>query len=189
MRDFNTSKVIFRKVFNVSESAGRKVRRYLLREHKILQKLNHPFIVSYLGYEEDVVQKTAALYMEFCEGGDLQSQHIQEKTNVDDDSDDSCCGDKDSCGIPVLHPPVPLQEGEVWAIIFQLAAAMAYLHHGLSIKNSRTFCFEKYWESVIHRDIKPANSKYSRQSTRYAWLMANVSKSRFKSCGKWKKHC
>jgi serine/threonine protein kinase len=152
--------MIFRKNFNMSEAAGKTVRKYLLREHKILQKLNHPFIVSYLGYEENLGQKTAALYMEFCEAGDLHRQHVQ-RLETDDDSDDSCFGHAENT--VALHP-VPLREDEVWSMVFQLAAAMAYLHHGLSIKRNGAFSFERHWISVIHRDIKPANGKYNTES-------------------------
>lgn len=144
-------KLIFRKTFAWSKSsAGNKIRRYFLREHRIFQKLNHPFIVSYLGYEENIRLQEASLYMEFCEGGDLQSQHV-ERPDSDDDSDSTSQLD--------LSHPVPLREEEIWVITFQLAAAMAYLHHGLTIREPGTFSFVRHWEPVIHRDIKPANGK------------------------------
>jgi len=147
----------------MSQTTGKSVRKYLLRENKILQKLSHPFIVCYLGYEEDTTQKTASLYMEFCEGGDLQRQHIRRKLYFDDDSDDSDLEHAEPFNSTGACDPLPLPEEEVWSIAFQLAAAMAYLHHGLSIKRNDTFSFEKHWESVIHRDIKPANGKYNTQ--------------------------
>lgn len=144
-------KLIFRKTFTWNKSrAGNKTRLYFLREHRIFQKLNHPFIVSYLGYEENQKLQRASLYMEFCEGGDLQSRHVYRQ-----DSDD----DSDSTSEPDLSHPVPLREQEVWIITFQLAAAMAYLHHGLTIGAAGDFFFARHWEPVIHRDIKPANGK------------------------------
>ncbi|KAK8926864.1 Ankyrin repeat, PH and SEC7 domain containing protein secG [Metarhizium anisopliae] len=142
-------KLIFRKTFTWSKSAaGNKIRRYLLREHRIFQRLNHPFIVSYLGYQENIRLQEASLYMEFCEGGDLESQHVY-KPDSHDDSDSTS-------QLDLIHP-VPLREEEVWVITFQLAAAMAYLHHGLTIRGPGTFSFARHWEPVIHRDIKPAN--------------------------------
>ncbi|KFG77469.1 Pfs, NACHT and Ankyrin domain protein [Metarhizium anisopliae] len=144
-----TPRFIFRKTFTWSKSAaGNKIRRYFLREHRIFQKLNHPFIVSYLGYEENIRLQKASLYMEFCEGGDLETKHVY-RPDSDDDSDSTSQLD--------LSHPVPLREEEVWVIAFHLAAAMAYLHHGLTISEPGTFSFARHWEPVIHRDIKPAN--------------------------------
>ena len=151
------SKVIFRKKFDMGRRKGKYVRKCLLREYRTLQKLNHPFIVSYLGYEEDSSQSSAALYMEFCEGGDLHTRHVQETLDNDDDSDDH--GDTETFSSTSACHPIPLQEKEVWSIVFQLAAAMAYLHHGLSIKKNSAFSFERHWKSVIHRDLKPENGK------------------------------
>ncbi|KAH7030605.1 uncharacterized protein B0I36DRAFT_362438 [Microdochium trichocladiopsis] len=120
--------LVLRKTFNWSTSRGNqvdKVRRYLLNEHRIFQKLIPPFIVAYLGYEERISRLEAAL-------------------------DDEQEGGPDCV-------PLALGEDQVWSIIFQVAAAIAYLHHGLAIKRGK-FELEKYWEPVIHRDIKPANN-------------------------------
>ncbi|KAH0565067.1 hypothetical protein GP486_001549 [Trichoglossum hirsutum] len=160
-------KMIFRKKFDFSNSeVPKKVRKHLkrcfLRESAVLQILNHPFIVSYLWYEDNLDQP--ALYMEFCEGRDLKSQHVQE-TSSSDDSDDPDHGDTETFSNTSSCHPIPLQEHQVWLIVFQLAAAMAYLHHGLSISGDDTFSFERHWKSVIHRDIKPANGENNTQSS------------------------
>lgn len=91
------------------------------------------------------MKSKATLYLEFCDGGDL-GQHLA-KSNGSDDSSAS------------NEPPTakPLEEEETWSIIFQLSAALAYCHHGLSMKNDGSFYFEKYWDPIIHRDVKPSN--------------------------------
>jgi serine/threonine protein kinase len=152
-----SSKVIFCKKFDVRKRRGKYAKKCLFREYRTLQKLDHPFIVSYLGYEEDLKQNTASLYMEFCEGGDLETRHVLKRSD-DDDSDDDDSDDAFS-DTSASHP-IPLQADEVWSIVFQLAAAMAYLHHGLSMKDN-AFSFERHWRSVVHRDIKPANGEYN----------------------------
>lgn len=101
--------------------------------------------MAYLGYQENVDQKKATLYLEFCNGGDL-GQHLARSN----DPDDSPTSDE---------PPTakPLEESKTWSIVFQLAAALAYCHHGLSMKEDGSFYFEKNWDPIIHRDIKPRN--------------------------------
>jgi serine/threonine protein kinase len=145
----DSSKIIFRKTFLIGGSA-RVLRRYLLHALTILQRLNHPFFTSFLGYEYDPNGDKVELYTEFCEGGDL-TQHVRRHIYDDSESEEGTYDDEN-----IWHP-IPLQEHEVWSITFQLAAAIAYLHHGLSIRTSGTFSFERRWSAILHRNIKPGN--------------------------------
>lgn len=149
IRSLKPIKFILSKSFTLTGTGGKITRKYLLREHNLLQRLNHPHIVAYLGYGENVDQTKATLYLEFCNGGDLV-QYSARPNGSDDSSDD---------GLASVEPSAarPLDEMETWSIVFQLAAALAYCHHGLSMKEDGSFYFEKNWDPVIHRDIKPSN--------------------------------
>ncbi|KAI0449508.1 hypothetical protein F5B21DRAFT_509071 [Xylaria acuta] len=147
---------IFCKRFKFKDSnegekeAADKARRYLLREHNILQKLKHPNIVEYLGFEEDLDhdnKKRASLFLEYCSGGSLQS-FVKKRVSR-------------------KPPKEKLSETEAWELVFHVAAALAYLHHGLSISSNGVFTFEKHWKRILHRDLKPPNVIFSvRDETR-----------------------
>ncbi|KAG5747902.1 hypothetical protein H9Q72_014013 [Fusarium xylarioides] len=148
------------------ELLQKRIQTCLLREHNLLQKINHPNIVSYLGYDEDTETKTYTLYLEFCNASDLseyeklgnghmevfypQGSIADEQGGTSEEESASGVGD------------AVLQEGEVWSFIFLLAAAIAYCHHGLSMKpvghlDEVEFSFEPDWPGILHRDIKPQN--------------------------------
>ena len=70
------------------------------------------------------------LYLEYCDGGDLQSLiDIYRKASV------------------------YIPESFIWNCFVQLTEALAWIHYGIS-KTQRE---PSNWERVIHRDIKPAN--------------------------------
>ncbi|KAF2852440.1 hypothetical protein T440DRAFT_28163 [Plenodomus tracheiphilus IPT5] len=55
---------------------------------------------------------------------------------------------------------MPLEEWQVWVLLYELSSALAYLHHGLSVHIVEQDCqvqFERIWNRVLHRDIKPSN--------------------------------
>ena len=160
------SQLVFCKRFALAGSTGQKVRKYLLREHAILQKLDHPYVISYLGYHEDKVDGSAAIYLEFCDGQDLR-KHVPEDNEDDDSVEEDISNKETPFHTPTHSTVIPLQENEVWHYIFQLSAAIAYLHHGLSIRKDDQWCFEARWDPVIHRDIKPANGKYPHKQLLY----------------------
>ncbi len=130
---------------------------YLVREHDSLQRLDHPNIVSYLGYDENPDQGTYILYLEFCNAGDLgQYERLPPDVDGNDFLEDESASSSEE------HDMI-LEESEVWHFIFQLAAALAYCHHGFG-PHSSGFGFEHDWQCILHRDIKPANGKSTRSS-------------------------
>lgn len=107
--------------------------------------------MSYLWYEENYEQDTAQLYLEYCNGGDLDQYSARALlTCEEDDSPDE--DHKQATPGPVLKPK------ELWRYMFQIASALAYLHHGLLLRQDQVFYFEKQWDQILHRDIKPSNS-------------------------------
>ncbi|KAH8200518.1 hypothetical protein TruAng_005295 [Truncatella angustata] len=233
----------FRKAFDVNQSQQAKnARKYLTREHETLQRLNHPCVVAYLGYEEDPDTSTAAIYTEFCEGPDMRkiiesqfrkcaftqevdgsrslsmgliSEQLAQPysltpsaTNEADPSDGSTLdvyvtaliaptpdqnSTIDTYATALTEPtstepwsptqttfsnqpwnmrhderlePEPLlpplmEEIRIWSFVFQISAAVAYLHHGLSLDKEGNFSLERTWSRILHRDIKPANMTIS----------------------------
>ncbi|KAG4442256.1 hypothetical protein IFR05_002247 [Cadophora sp. M221] len=161
---------IFCKTYNFSpfkKSVLRDVQKCLLRENRLLQRLDHPFIVSYLGYE-DIIEdiegekvSRAKLYLEYCEGGELETRHIKHAGissagpgcgSVDPDASKSSDDDDDDEEVDALT------ETEVWLLMHQLFSALAYLHYGAYKPRDAGPCeFQSNWEILIHRDIKPAN--------------------------------
>jgi serine/threonine protein kinase len=140
------------------------VHKALLRENQILQRLEHPFIVSYLGYEE-LESGEARLYLEYCEGGDLQTTHVKPvipaRDALSDDEDDLLILSSKLSRIPSGPECMEaLKESDVWAMLYQLFAALAYLHYGVSISRQGACRFEHHWDPVVHRDIKPHNGKW-----------------------------
>jgi serine/threonine protein kinase len=53
-----------------------------------------------------------------------------------------------------------LSETYIWAVLFQLTAALFYCHTGslVDVKGNFTLPMEE-WNPIFHRDIKPANGK------------------------------
>jgi serine/threonine protein kinase len=150
------------------ELLQKRIQTCLLREHNLLQKINHPNIVSYLGYNEDTERKTYTLYLEFCNASDLSEYEKLGNGHMDDfypqgsiaDEQGGTSEEESASGVE----DAVLQEGEVWSFIFLLAAAIAYCHHGLSMNpvghlDEVRFSFEPDWPGILHRDIKPQNSK------------------------------
>ena len=155
MNSADITQSVFRKTFKLKDKnrvTKPKARKAIIREHTILQRINHPFIVSYLWYEEDDGQETAQLYLEYCNGGDLDKFSSRAIASSEEESS------SDESDSPALSGP-SLTSKELWRYMFQVAAALAYLHHGLSLRPDQSFTFEKNWDKILHRDIKPSNSK------------------------------
>jgi serine/threonine protein kinase len=186
MHELISSKIIFSKTYDWSHLDGdenRKAERKILlislmREKKSLQRLDHPFIVSYLGFIQLEQRKSKyTLYLEYCDGGDLETRHVsriqQNEGTVSDDEEDeellAEAGIQDSSDTnnPNEEPPSSikaverraLNEHAVWTLMYQLFAALAYLHYGISIPKEGACRVEHHWDTMLHRDIKPHNSK------------------------------
>ncbi|KAF5552673.1 ankyrin repeat-containing protein [Fusarium mexicanum] len=155
------------------ELLHKRIQTCLLREHNLLQKINHPNIVSYLGYDEDPETRTYTLYLEFCNAGDLSEYEKLGDGNMEAFGPQGCISneqgstseEESASGVE----DAVLREGEVWSFIFLLAAAIAYCHHGLSMKSVSNlddieFSFEPDWPGILHRDIKPQNIALQLQS-------------------------
>lgn len=140
----------------------REVYKALLRENQILQRLEHPFIVSYLGYEE-LQSGESRLYLEYCDGGDLQTMHVRPlspaREEMEDEDDLLLLSSSLSEMISNTEQVQALTEREVWSMVYQLFAALAYLHYGVSISAQGGCRFEHHWDPVVHRDIKPHNGE------------------------------
>ena len=128
--------LVLRKAFFLDHASAVDIKRNLIRERQALQNLNHPNVVKYVKYEEDKEHDQAFLYTEYCEGGSLSSY----------------CGKK--------SPSLNLHT--TWSIVYDLAAALAYCHHGLHLDEGGSFSLKHKWQTLLHRDIKPANSKFFR---------------------------
>lgn len=113
----------------------------MIREHELLQNLRHPNIVKYFAYEEDQEHFKAHLFTEYCNGGDLSryTRNDEENENLLEENRPS---------LSIL---------EIWNIFSDLAAALAYCHHGLVKDDSGSFYLKDDWVPILHRDIKPAN--------------------------------
>lgn len=149
---------VFRKTFDLANDAQGQVQKYLLSEWQILFKLRHPHIVQYIDSDEDPHGNRFLLYMEYCDKGDLESFHrIQLKDLAG--KENKRYGFVEGGTTPNLRP---LTGVEVWAMIWQMASALAYLHYGLTIRHQNGLynaSLEGSWAYIIHRDVKPANSK------------------------------
>ena len=121
------------------------IQRNLLRERQTLQSTNHPNVVKYLKYDEDKDHGQAFLFTEYCDGGSL-SRYLKSR--------------KQSQALDLYT---------TWSIVHNLAAALAYCHHGLQLDENNLFSLKHKWQPILHRDIKPANSMcfapYSRPYT------------------------
>jgi serine/threonine protein kinase len=139
------------------------VYKALLRENQILQRLEHPFIVSYIGYEE-LKSGEARLYLEYCEGGDLQTMHMKSllpaPQQLSDDEEDLLMSSSKLLHITSDSESIEaLKEADIWTMLYQLFAALAYLHYGVCISRQGACRFEHHWDPVVHRDIKPHNGR------------------------------
>lgn len=125
--------------------------RDLVKERDILHGLHHPNIVRYLKYFEKSetvgdasVMRNAYLYTEYCEGGDLS------KYSKDEDVGEEAEEPEDAEW---------LQPHQIWALTYDLAAALALCHHGLARNGFGSFSLKHQWKPILHRDIKPANGR------------------------------
>ncbi|CAN9351438.1 unnamed protein product [Alternaria alternata] len=182
--DCQGPQIIFSKTYDWSHLDGNENRKAerktlllsLMREKKSLQRLDHPFIVSYLGFIQLEQKKSKYnLYLEYCDGGDLETRHInrtqQNEGPASDDEEDEAllaeAGIQDSSDTtsPDENPPTSmkaverqaLDEDAVWTLMYQLFAALAYLHYGISISKEGACRVEHHWDTMLHRDIKPHN--------------------------------
>ena len=192
MHELISSKIIFSKTYDWSHLDGNENRKAerktlllsLMREKKSLQRLDHPFIVSYLGFIQLEQKKSKYnLYLEYCDGGDLETRHVnrtqQNEGPASDDEEDEAilaeAGIQDSSDTtsPDETPPTSmkaverqaLDEDAVWTLMYQLFAALAYLHYGISISKEGACRVEHHWDTMLHRDIKPHNSKKTSEMT------------------------
>jgi serine/threonine protein kinase len=158
---------IFEKYYDLTENRvdSKLLKKALGRENSIFQRLNHPHIVGYIGCR-DVETDFPRLYLEYCNGGDLRNDMAPTppptpRPTADDYEDDD------------IPPPSPIDEGppddgsdglrrwseaQVWRLIYQLFAALAHLHYGVSISGEQEMCvYETSWDPAIHRDINERN--------------------------------
>ncbi|RTE74648.1 hypothetical protein BHE90_010888 [Fusarium euwallaceae] len=147
---------VFRKTFDLASDTQERVQKYLLSEWQILSKLRHPHIVRYIDSDEDPYRHEFLLYMEYCDKGDVEALHgIQLKNLIDKENKRYGFIEDETAS-----EPRPLTGVEVWAMIWQMASALAYLHYGLAIRSEDgTYgaSLEGPWAYIIHRDVKPAN--------------------------------
>ncbi|KAK7888449.1 hypothetical protein LTR67_008795 [Exophiala xenobiotica] len=111
----------------------KRLEAFARREREIHGLLDHPNILRVV----DVVpgQNALRLYSEYCAQGTLQDV-INQKT-----------GDGEL-----------LSETYVWAVLFQLTAALFYCHTGILVDVKGNFTLPaETWNPIFHRDIKPAN--------------------------------
>jgi serine/threonine protein kinase len=120
------------------------------RELEMLQRCEHRNILCY----EDFSYKgkpwddpTAKLFTEYCEQGDLEQFMVT----------------KDGPNRK-LSPELGVQ------VFSQLAQALLYIHHGISLTPGGFPCMAEFradgtssrngdWETILHRDIKPSNGQ------------------------------
>ncbi|RSL47394.1 hypothetical protein CEP54_013418 [Fusarium duplospermum] len=151
-----TAPTSFPETFDLAHDPHGQVQKYLLSEWRILFKLRHPHIVRYIDSDEDPHRNEFLLYMEYCDRGDLESFHgVQLKDLVT--RENKRYGFVEGETTSKLRP---LTGVEVWAMIWQMASALAYLHYGLVIRRKNGLydaALEGPWTYIIHRDVKPAN--------------------------------
>lgn len=102
-----------------------------LKEIAVLSKLRHPNIVTYEGSDRSN-PAYLHIYMEYCDGGDLEKVIRQPKT-----SDSYFC-----------------QPSSLWEILFQISSAVAFCHEGIDLYDPGRSVQRG---SILHRDIKPSN--------------------------------
>ncbi|RMJ12424.1 hypothetical protein CDV36_007889 [Fusarium kuroshium] len=140
---------VFRKTFDLASDTQERVQKYLLSEWQILSKLRHPHIVRYIDSDEDPYRHEFLLYMEYCDKGDVEALHgIQLKNLIDKENKRYGFIEDETAS-----EPRPLTGVEVWAMIWQMASALAYLHYGLAIRSEDgTYgaSLEGPWAYIIH---------------------------------------
>lgn len=161
----NCKQYIFRKTYDyrskrLSVAAVLEIYRVQLGECRNLQRIDHPFIVSYLGYEEFIEDisgvrtfRQTVLYLEFCGGGDLGILHVTPKSPMPNPPRSH---DGFAVGLPEA---TPLNEGAVWTLVYQLFLALAYLHYGVRVSRHGACQCEPHWTPLMHRDIRPNNGQ------------------------------
>ncbi|KAF2826580.1 hypothetical protein CC86DRAFT_405852 [Ophiobolus disseminans] len=162
-------KTIFSKTYDWSGLNNEEVKmlyRALMREKSSFERLDHPFVVSYLGFVTSKVNKRLfTLYLEYCDAGDLETRHVKRTPpKKDAHPNDAHPNDEeellpdldlsDSDDVPVCEA---LSEKDMWTLMYQLFAALAYLHYGITISKSGEVGVERHWDTKLHRDIKPHN--------------------------------
>ncbi|KAH0423438.1 hypothetical protein CcaCcLH18_12171 [Colletotrichum camelliae] len=117
----------------------KQTRDEIEREIGLLGRLDHPNILRY--FDAQWKPDEALIYTEFCNGQDLESYAKSKR----------------------LKSPEWPTEAELWSIIYQLSAALAYCHHGIIRWHTGRLLQElqditgQIWKPVLHRDIKPLN--------------------------------
>jgi serine/threonine protein kinase len=115
-----------------------KTQKELVRERELLKNLNHRNIVRYLKYEETTISgkpHRASIYTEYCKGGDLVKY------------------------CKSLGSESQIKAFEAWKLLYDLASALAYCHHGLDKNEEGAYFLKHDWTTILHRDIKPANGE------------------------------
>lgn len=120
-----------------------EVIRGLWREQFILRKVRHPNIIKFVGFNFDSKLNQATLYMEYW-GHDLRPFV---KSNKPLES------------IPINKRPRSVNPIHLWSMLFDLASALAYCHHGICPSHDG-YVVKAPWTEVLHRDIKPDNGNY-----------------------------
>lgn len=119
------------------------------------------------------------MYFEYCEFGDLYAMHVlQEQPSLPvDDNETELLAQLGNFGVKAQDPDIPkpksLSESDIWTLMYQLFAALAYLHYGISISRRGECGIELHWDPHVHRDIKPQNGEYTQLSLQFI-VMANT---------------
>ena len=95
-----------------SYSEARAIALAYLRENRILQRIEHPFIISYLGFAETKdgnEQSGYIMYFEYCEFGDLYAMHVlQEQPSLPvDDNETELLAQLGNFGVKAQDPDIP----------------------------------------------------------------------------------
>ncbi|KAI9765707.1 MAG: hypothetical protein M1835_007331 [Candelina submexicana] len=137
VRQNSTSRMCIRKTM------GLENRDLWRNEIDILRALSHPYVCAYVDAYIIDFPPAAALYMEYCELGDLHDLI-------------------DAYNQRGLSWRVP--EAFAWQVFSQMVQALCYIHQGLegwnaisrAATNGETTGADG-WTQVLHRDIKPGN--------------------------------
>ena len=176
--DLYAHKHIFEKRYDLSGHSPEdlnEVKKALGRENSIFQRLNHPYIVSYLGCA-DIDKETPRLYLEYCDGGDLRRDMrpptspptpaalplpLPVGTFMAYSSRNDRSVQSPSSRVGGLGRPRRWTETQVWRLIYQLFSSLAHLHYGVSLSGeSGGDVYARSWDPAIHRDINPRNGQW-----------------------------